>query len=202
MAFYPKRTGSNFTPAPAGLHNCICVDVVDLGIVKTVWQGNESLKDMVRLVWQTEALMPTGKPYIITKRYTNSTHKKATLRQHVTLWSGKEWTDAQFAAFDLEKLIGRQCMIQIIHNMSNGETYANIQTIIAAPPGKPLPKLTIRDYVRTKDRPGYTPPVHSGSVSETWVDRTPEVEADAWGDDPPPHTDAEQGAPVDEDVPF
>jgi len=161
MAFYPKKKSSDFVPAPEGLHFAVCCDVVDLGLVKTSWQGNEAIKDMLRLVWQTEERMTSGakvgKPYMINKRYTNSTHPKATLRIHIESWRGKKFTDEEFCAFDIEKLIGVCCQIQIAHNVSGGDTYANIMAIV--PPPKGRPPLRIEDYTRVKDRPDYKPPV-------------------------------------------
>ena len=160
MSYYPKKKQSDFVPAPEGLHFCVCCDVVDLGLVKTSWQGQEAIKDMVRLVWQTEETMSSGAkagaPFLINKRYTSSTHPKATLRIHIESWAGKKFTDEQFAAFDIERLIGACCQIQIAHNISGGETYANIMAIVPAPKGKP--KLAVRGYTRVKDRPGYIPP--------------------------------------------
>lgn len=188
MAFYPKRKESSFTPAPEGLHRCVCVDVVDLGIIKTNYMGNEFLKDMLRIVWQTEDKMPSGKPYIITRRYTNSTHKKAALRQHCETWRGKAFTDEEFAAFDLDQLLGKNCQIQIAHNVSNGETYANVMAIV--PPVKGLPNLTGQDYKRVKDRPGYVPPVKSQPDPGT---------DDGWGEST---ATEEPAAGSDDDIPF
>ena len=152
----PLRKKSDFIPAPEGLHYSVCCDVVDLGIIKTSWQGQESLKPCVRIYWQTEETMPDGKPYLISKRYTNSSHKKGSLRQHSESWRGKAFTDEEFEDFDLERLIGACCQIQVTHNRQGDDTYANIQAIVPAPKG--MPKLPIRSYVRVKDRPGYEAP--------------------------------------------
>ena len=160
MSYFAKKKTSDFTPTPEGLHFAVCCDVVDLGVIKVSYQGQESLKEMVRLVWQAEDRMTTGpkagKPYLINKRYTSSTHKKATLRIHCESWRGKAFTDEEFSLFDLERLIGACCQIQIAHNVSGGDTYANIMAIVPAPKGKPA--LRIDGYTRVKDRPDYVPP--------------------------------------------
>jgi hypothetical protein len=200
MSFYAKHKPSDFTPAPEGLHYSVCCDVVDLGIVKTSYQGQEFLKEMVRLVWQSSDKMTTGpkagKPYMINRRYAASAHKKAALRIHCESWAGKAFTDEGFAAFDLERLIGKCCQIQIAHNVSGGETYANIMAIVPAPKGTPA--LKIDGYVRVKDRPGYVPPVN--------VVKAP---AEAGGFDDVDHGDFppidEEDAPLaipEDDIPF
>lgn len=191
MSYYAKRKQSDFIPAPEGLHAAVCCDVVDLGIVKTSWQGQESLKDMVRLVWQTEDTIPSGQkigqPYIISKRYSSSTHKKAALRIHCESWRGKGFTDEEFAEFDIERLIGVCCQIQISHNVSGGDTYANIMAIVPYPKGKP--PLKVLGYTRVKNRPGYKPP----TVSE---------DAPSGGDDASFPGDVEETSAPEGDIPF
>ena len=198
MSYFVKKKQSDFIPAPEGLHFAVCCDVVDLGIVKTSWQGQESLKDMVRLVWQTEDRIPSGpksgKPYLINRRYSSSSHKKAALRIHCESWRGKSFTDEEFAAFDLEKLIGACCQIQIAHNVSNGDTYANIMAIVPAPKGKP--RLRIIDYTRVKDRPGYVPPKMQPATGGESVGFDDEGDGQQHGDFP-------GDGPIDDDpVPF
>lgn len=191
MSYFVKKKTSDFIPAPEGLHFAVCVDVVDLGGVKTSWKGQESIKDMLRIVWQTEDKIPSGEkagqPYMINRRYTSSSHKKATLRIHCESWRGKAFTDEEFAAFDLEKLIGACCQIQITHNTSDGTTYANIQAIVPAPRGKQ--PLRVNGYQRVKDRPDYKTPK---SALELLGD------AQEHGDFPAEVTDEQQ----DDDIPF
>jgi hypothetical protein len=190
--YFAKKKSSDFVPAPEGLHYAVCADVVGLGIVKTSWQGQESLKDKVRLVWQTEDKMTlgakAGQPYLISKRYTSSTHPKATLRIHCTSWRGKAFTDEEFALFDIEKLIGVCCQIQITHNVSGGDTYANIMAIV--PPPKGRPPLKVSGYTRVKDRPGYVPPEQQPIVDESSQDH-----GGFPGDDSPPITVYEDEIP-------
>lgn len=197
MAFFAKKKQSTFIPAPEDLHLSVCCDVVDLGMQKINFQGQESLKDMVRLVWQTEALMPDGKPYLISKRYTNSTHKKATLRLHIQSWAGKSFTDEAFEKFDIERLIGVCCQIQIVHNASSGgDVYANIQAIVPAPKNRPV--LKIRNYIRVKDRPGYRAPTHLDDQPQGHGDFPEDVQPTDPADEPPP----EDFPMADDDLPF
>ena len=163
MSFFPNKKKSDFVPAPEGLHHSVCVDVVDLGIVESNWQGEKSLKPKVKIVWQTKDKMQNGKPYMISKRYTNSSHPKAGLRIAVSSWRGKAFTDDEFEAFDLEKLIGACCQIQVFHNKVDGETYANIQAIV---PATGMVKFLAQDYIRVKDRPDYKPPAIPASQDE------------------------------------
>lgn len=142
MAIIVSHAGKDFVPAPEGMHTAVCCDVLDLGMQETQW-GN---KRMVKVRWQTEDTMEDGKPFLIQKRYTASLHPKATLRQDLESWRGQRMTEDEAAGFDLEKLIGINCTIQVLHARKDDLVFANVKTIV--PPMKGAKKLAIRGYIR------------------------------------------------------
>lgn len=148
MAIIAKEPESKYTPAPEGLWQAVCVDVVDLGIVSTAWGD----KHKVEIRWQLDEVnKETDKRFEIRNRYTLSLSDKANLRKHLEMWRGRKFTPEELKGFDLEKLIGANCQLQIIHNLSDeGKTYANVQAIV--PVSKKVPKIAPLDYVREKDR--------------------------------------------------
>lgn len=143
------KNESTFTPAPDGVHNAVCVDVVDLGMV----EGPFGAKHKLNLVWQLEEKMESGKPFLVSKRYTATIHKKSALRKDLKSWRSKDFTDDEAKEFDLEKLVGVTAQLVIQHNDHEGVTYANV---IAITKGKV--KLTVQDYTRKKDREDYQAP--------------------------------------------
>ncbi len=142
--------GKVFTPAPAGLHQAVCVDVVDLGLLKVTFAGETKQKHMVRVIWQIEETGDDGHRLTASKRYTLSLHEKATLRKDLENWRGCPFNPDELRGFDLEKLLAANCQINVQHNTRNGETYANVVGIV--PLGKGMAKLTPQDYTRVKDR--------------------------------------------------
>ena len=52
-----ETSTKDFTPAPAGTHQALCVDVIDNGLVETKW--GEKRKVTIR--WQINEFMETGK---------------------------------------------------------------------------------------------------------------------------------------------
>ena len=143
--------GGDYTPAPAGVHQAVCCDVVDLGLVETEWQGQRKTAHKVRLVWQIDALMDDGRPYTVSSRYTASLHEKSRLRADLQSWRGRPFTAEELAAFDLEKLLGAGCLLNVVHTQRNGKSYADIVAIMPLP--QRTPKLAISpDYVRQQDR--------------------------------------------------
>jgi len=137
--------GKTYTPAPEGLHNAVCVDVVDLGLKDTEW----GKKHKCRLVWEIEATRNDGKRFLIMKEYGVSLNEKATLRKDIQSWRGKPLTSDELRKFDLESLIGRGCQLVVTHSESDGKTYANAQNVMKPGTNVLTPSGS---YTRKKDR--------------------------------------------------
>lgn len=146
------KAGATFTPAPAGTHAAICVDVIDHGMVELTWQGKTQSKHKISIAWQIAEDMENGKPFLVRRRYTLSLHEKASLRKDLESWRGRAFTSAELEAFDVENLLSVGCLLNIIHNETqSGATYANVAGVMRLPKGMQAP--TPRDYVRVCDRP-------------------------------------------------
>ena len=78
----------------------------------------------------------------INKRYTASLNESATLRQDLAAWRGRDFTPEELAAFDLHSIVGKSCMISVIHRDYNGRPYANVGSIMALPKGTKPDKLS------------------------------------------------------------
>lgn len=144
IARRPQRSA----PAPAGLHDAVCVDVVDLGEVPSAY----GVKHKVRLVWQLGTTDASGRRFELSRVYTLSLDERAALRQALESWRSKKFTDAELdGGFDLEKVLGVNCQLQAIHEPGgDGETYANVSAVLPARKG--VAKLAPVNYVRQKDR--------------------------------------------------
>lgn len=153
MAIIVKDEGKAFVNPPEGLHQIVCADVVDLGIVHSEKYGD---KPKVSIRWQTEETYmdeetKNNRRYLISQIYTKSLNKKAKLRQHLESWRGKKFTDDELKGFDLEALVGVNGQGTVIHNKVEDTVYANIQSIVPLLKGTPKIQPTA-DYVRVKDR--------------------------------------------------
>lgn len=141
-----RGTSGTYTPAPEGVHDAVCVDVADLGVVDTTWNGETKSQHKVRIVWQLGTKMEDGRPYSIGRRYGLTLHEKSALFKDLKTWFGKAPPDN----FDLEKLIGQNCQIVVSHNERDGQVYANVTSVLK-PSGKAKLKVD-PDFVRFKDR--------------------------------------------------
>ena len=142
--------GKVFEAAPAGVHQAVCVDVVDLGILDVTWQGVTKKQRKVNVAWQLNEDRDDGKPYLVFKRYTLSLHERAGLRKDLESWRGKKFTSDEERGFDIERLLGVNCLLNVTHNHVGDRTYANIVSIM--PLVKGMPVIVGRDYIRKVDR--------------------------------------------------
>ena len=155
------KAGASFTPCPAGSHIATCIDVVDLGIVKSTYSGKTKSQHKVNVIWQIAEQRDDGKYFQPRKRYTLSLHEKASLRKDLESWRGRPFNEAELEGFDLEALIGVPCMLSVVQQAQNGTIYANVTAIMRLPKGV-APIDVDPSYVRVQDRPADEP----GGVSE------------------------------------
>ena len=160
------KGGGDFTPIPEDLHLAICYGIWDLGSQFTNFSDHPV--HQVVIVWELPEVRGEferdGKkmdlPRAISQKYTVSLHEKANLRKALESWRGKKFTEEELKGFDLKKLLGVPCQIQVLHNVKDGKTYANVGAIIKAPQGKkiaPENPLTFFSFEDGKDIPLNTP---------------------------------------------
>jgi hypothetical protein len=177
MSLIAKKTGGDFVLCPAGSHLAVCVDVVDLGMVETTWEGQKKSQHKVRLVWQIAERTADDKPFQAQRRYTLSLDDRAALRKDLESWRGRPFSEQELLGFDLEALVGIGCMISVVHQSRDGKTYDNVSGVMKLPKGVKAP--AIEAYSRVKDRP--------------------KDDADA---QMPNDEDVPQAAVTDDDIPF
>lgn len=154
MPIIAKESSGTYVNAPAGVHRAVCCDVTDLGMVESTYDGTKKSEHKVRITWEIDEAMDDGRLFTANRRYTLSLHEKASLRKDLDSWRGKAFEPAELKdGFDLEKLIGACCQLNIVHSMRNGKgPYADVASIM--PMSKGMQKMLVsKTYVRVKDRP-------------------------------------------------
>lgn len=171
-------------PVPEGLHEAICYGLYDLGTQRSEEFKKSSPKLLIQWELPEVRLETEGRslPRAISKTYGFSMHEKSNLRKDAQGWKGKSFTDEEAAVFELETLLGQPCLLRIIHKKRNGQTYAEIASIIPASKGtKRGPKNPLRRYciVEDGDRiPEGTPDwiVNMINQGEEWKQPPPQEE--------------------------
>lgn len=151
MPIYATYEPKKYTVAPEGLFPAVCVDVVDMGMRRNKLSGKDQHK--CRIAWQLEEKDPeTGFRYVVSGFYTLSLNPKSTLSGILEAWRGKPFTDAERTKFDVEKLIGKPCQVQIVHRAGmEGQVFCNVQAVVPLGKGMTAPRAD-ENYVRVKDR--------------------------------------------------
>lgn len=136
-----KKNGNAPEPVPAGNHVARCIQLVDMGTQKIEFQGKVKFQPKVRVTWELPEVTKEfkegdgEKPYLISKTYTASLHEKAALAKDLESWRGKAFTDDERAGFDLKKVLGQPCLLNVIHEAKDGNVYSNIASISQVPKG-------------------------------------------------------------------
>jgi hypothetical protein len=139
--------GGSFSPPPAGTHPAICYRIIDLGSQMSEYQGVRKVQRKILMSWELpNELMPTGEHagehFSIHSRLTLSMSEKATLRHYLESWRGKAFTEEDFEGpkrFDLRNVLGKACLLSIVHTTKGEKVYANISSISGMPRGMPAP---------------------------------------------------------------
>jgi hypothetical protein len=132
MSIVAKNSSESFTPAPADRNQAVCVDVIDLGMVERENKGKKSRRHEIRIVFQIAARMENGCRFVVTsKPYGLSLHPNSALRPFLESWRGQPFTDEQArAGLQVERLIGANALLTVVHAAAGGNTYANIGSIL------------------------------------------------------------------------
>jgi hypothetical protein len=142
MKFPISTAAADFEPVPAGSHIAVCDMVVYLGIQPgsglypkpkpQLYMRYELPNE--RIDYEKDDKKVNG-PCVIGKTYTASMNEKANLRHDLENWRGKAFTDEEAADFDVSAILGKPCMLSVIHKVKGDKTYANISGIGGLPKG-------------------------------------------------------------------
>lgn len=158
MAILATNTGgTSFAPIEAGAYVARCYSMIHIGTIEETILGAVKKLNKVRISWELPTELKVFKeengeqPQVISKEFTLSMHEKATLRQFLKNWRGKDFTEDEAKSFDVEKLIGAPCMLNITHKTKKDGSgvYAEIGSISNLPKGLPCPNPINSQFVWT-----------------------------------------------------
>lgn len=205
--FLPEPTQREIPPA--GNHFARCWQIVDFGTQEGNYQGKPTLRHQVQIGWELpDLLMKDGRCFSQFVTYTWSMGEKANLRKDLESWRGKPFTEEDFRGpdrFNIKKLIGVGCLMNIVHKTSEDgtKTYANVRAISPLPKGFSAPPEPVNK------------PVYLGLDKDHWdvetfkslpewmqqkIEKSPEGKAILLGKSPEPKKTIHEE--LDDEVPF
>lgn len=143
----PQTPTTNYEPVPTGTHLAILYSIIDLGHQEVEWKGEKKSVPKIRLTWELpnelKEFEGKEKPLVIGGQYTNSMGSKANLRPIIEGMIGVGLRDDEAANFDIQnfkELLGKPCLLTVVHAESKGKTYANVSTVSPLMKGMTVPK--------------------------------------------------------------
>ncbi len=196
MPTIPSRADKEFEiPAP-GSYSAVCYGVWDIGKQMTSYEGIEKIKHQAIISWEISETMKqegkyNGKRFVVSNKYNMSLSEKSNLFKHLLGWLGAVDGNT-LQGDDLDLLIGKPCMLSLIHNESKGKTYVNIASIAQLPKGMealtPENKPDPHDWIKELQKKAI------GSPAIQAADPMDSVDFDNLGD--------LEHAPADDEAPF
>jgi hypothetical protein len=140
-----KKPEKNYEPVPAGNHIARLYQIIHIGTNSFEYAGEMKKSDKVRLTFELcneKKVFKEGedaKPFSVSREFGLTMGRKSILRPFVEGYRGTALDDEEAYAFDLEELIGRPCMLTVIHAVKGDNTYANILSASPLPKGIEAP---------------------------------------------------------------
>lgn len=160
---FQAKGGSDFTPVAEGTHIAVCDMIVYLGLqagsplypdakhkVYVRWQIPSE-----RVEYEKDGVKQEG-PRVVGQEYTASMHEKARLRKDVETWRGKKFaTDGEAEGYDINVLLGKACMLNVVHKTTPRGTFANVGAVMALPKGTKAPPAENGTVLHDLDHDNY-----------------------------------------------
>jgi hypothetical protein len=160
MAINATNSGTKRELIPAGNYIARCYQMIEIGTVNENIMGQNKLLTKVRIGWE----LPTElrvfdeakgeQSLVISNEYTLSMNEKSNLRKMLASWRGKDFTEEEAKCFDITKLLGVACMLNIIHKPKKTDSsvvYETIGSISAMPKGMTAPAQINKMFVLSYD---------------------------------------------------
>ena len=144
----------------AGATVGVLFSLVDLGTQKVSWDGEEKWTPKLRLAFELPEQTIEGeitengkttkitKPMVVSIELTRSLGERATLRKHLETWRGQAFTSKELSSFSLKNLLGKACLLTLVHKTSQaGRNYCAIQGIAKLPKSMKAPAKTENAHI-------------------------------------------------------
>lgn len=97
-----------------GNYSARCIQVVELGTHHSTYDGKETVKEELLLVFEIDELMQDGKPFVVSWWGTKSLAETANLFKLLQTWRGKPFTPAELERFDLGNVLDKCCSVEVV----------------------------------------------------------------------------------------
>ncbi len=143
MSLIMTAPESSYAPLPEGIYPAVCYMVADIGDQYSKKYDNWARK--VVIGWEIDGEFKETEdgekePRTVHAFYKQSTHENSQIRKMLENWRNKKFTEEEVRAFDLTKIVGLGCQVQIRHyTKADGNISEEIAGVTMLPKGFPAP---------------------------------------------------------------
>lgn len=140
-----KASESTYKPVPPGNHPARCFGMVSLGTQPSANpQFQPKFKVVLLYEFPNESVEFNGeKKPMVTNQFLNvylgSPAKPSNTATFLTAWRGRAFTDEELKGFDMSKVVGASCLLNIVHQTKDNKTREAIASISPLPKGMTMP---------------------------------------------------------------
>tara|TARA_R110002020_G_scaffold357043_5_gene569494 strand:+ start:1724 stop:2311 length:588 start_codon:yes stop_codon:yes gene_type:complete len=132
-----KKEYENIKP---GLINAICVGVWNIGVQKSEYNEEVKFNEKIIIGFEVEQRNSVSNLQIFHPEvFTMSLHAKSKLGPMIESWFSKKLTDKERYNYDLKKIVGKRCTLNLIEN----GTWISIATILPAQESNKLESMDV-----------------------------------------------------------
>lgn len=149
MGLYaPSSNNANFIREnpPVGMSMARIFRIAELGThLKKGFQGApDKMQRQIRIDFELPLDLMTqgdlaGKPFCVGETFAFSVHEKSGLRKKILNMLVPRMDDAKAKTFDLSKLIGTCCLVNLVESIVGDKPYVNIATVTPLMKGQKIP---------------------------------------------------------------
>jgi hypothetical protein len=150
MAILATRKESSFEPLPEGAYPARIYRIIHIGTTFNPMFGNMQNKVNIGFEFPTELkVFDSAKgeqPYVLSQDYTLSFGEKSNLKRVIDATDPKALKpgeDGLIENYDVSKLLGKTCLVTVVHKPSTKDknvVYANIGAVTVLPKGMTCPE--------------------------------------------------------------
>ena len=141
--------GEEFEVAPAGAQAAVLVAQIDLGTQTEEYDGKAKKMRKAFFVWElVNERQSDGSPFWLGRDYSVVISQNSNLSKLIEGWRNKALAEGE--EFDVSKLLGKACLLNLVHKKSKGEkarTYARIDGVSAVPKGMAVGRPTVTPFL-------------------------------------------------------
>jgi hypothetical protein len=139
----------DFELLEAGSHVATCFSFTDLG----TQDGQYGAKRTVRIMWEIAGKMrEDGNPFVVSALFNFSVGDKSKLKPFIEAMIGRKMTHAEVKGsaserFDVKDLIGKSCLIKVVHQIDGDKVFVNVEAAMPLPASIPAPTSIMSEKV-------------------------------------------------------